>query len=395
MIVQSTRISREGGVHYLARHLLDKTAENQRIEIIAGDRNALYDAYSLASVKRCRYSLRHLSISPEREMKPAQLSEFLRSIDEEFNVGAERPRLIVRHVKNNRSHFHIAIAEVDPVTQRVLDCRHDYTRLESLARRYEQSHDETVQPSRTDRRLREVQGFSDVARKRAERVAPQFDRTKLKRAYTSGIASFLGEVETQGLRITHGDKGSILIDASGTFVAAANRSAGVKRDEFEQAFKEISHAERNGNEDLNRTSADDRGEDHVEPSAAPVTSPAATGAGSRRAAIGDARAHLGRSAPASGGTEVRARKARSRVQALTCRRYHEEVFVRQLGVLDLDDLLRRARELAAWIMSAFEPDVDRLTRQISDIQRKRKLFRQAEITSVTAPSYDPSWRISK
>ena len=226
MIVQSTRISLKGGVDYLARHLLDKTDDNDRIEIISGDRDALHDAHTLALVRGCRYSLRHLSISPEREMSPMQLSEFVRSINDEFDVGGRRPRLIVRHVKNNRSHFHIAIAEVDPASQRVLDCRHDYARLEALARRYEHYNGEALQPTRDERRHRKVVGFSDVARKRAERIAPQFNRTKLKRAYAVEMATFLGEVEIQGLQIVRGEKGSILVDASGAFVAAAKPRGG-------------------------------------------------------------------------------------------------------------------------------------------------------------------------
>lgn len=88
MIVQTTRISRAGGIHYLARHLLDKTTENERIEVLAGDRQALSDSQALASVKGCRYAIRHLSISQEHEMTPAQLTEFVRSIDTQFRIGA-------------------------------------------------------------------------------------------------------------------------------------------------------------------------------------------------------------------------------------------------------------------------------------------------------------------
>jgi hypothetical protein len=58
MIVQATRISRKGGIQYLARHLLDKSDENDRIEVLAGDRAALQDAQMLAEVKGCRYSIR-------------------------------------------------------------------------------------------------------------------------------------------------------------------------------------------------------------------------------------------------------------------------------------------------------------------------------------------------
>jgi len=42
MIIQTSRISREGGVRRLARHLLDKLTENDSIEVLAGDRHSLF-----------------------------------------------------------------------------------------------------------------------------------------------------------------------------------------------------------------------------------------------------------------------------------------------------------------------------------------------------------------
>lgn len=194
MIVQTTRISRNGGVDYLSHHLLAKVHENERIEVIAGDRHVLDDAHTLAKAKGCKYSIRHLSMSPEREMTPAQLGEFLKSVDAEFRIGPDRQRLVVRHIKKRRSHFHIAISEVDPITLRVLDCRNDYARLEELARSYEQRHDETVQPTRTERRQRKIEGCSGIARKRAERVGNEFDRTKLKLAFGVSGQAFAHEL---------------------------------------------------------------------------------------------------------------------------------------------------------------------------------------------------------
>jgi hypothetical protein len=185
MIIQTSRISRTGGVAYLARHLLDKTTENELIEILSGDRSALYDAQALAEVKRSKFAVRHFSISPEKPMSPAQLSALVHSVDQEFGVGPDRPRLIVRHIKDGRAHFHLAFSEVDPVSFRVLDCRHDFSRLEELARRYEAVHGEKIQPTREERRKARVEGFSDVARKRAERISPRFDRSSLKRAFAS------------------------------------------------------------------------------------------------------------------------------------------------------------------------------------------------------------------
>ena len=225
--------SRKGGVRYLVHHLLGKVHENEKIEVLAGDRHALDDAQALARLKGCRYSVRHLSISPQREMTPRQLSAFLRAIDTEFKVGLERQCLVVRHVKNGRSHFYMSVSEVDLVTLRVLDCRRDFARLENLARCYEADNGEQVQPTRAERRTQRAEGFSDVARKRAERSAPKFDWTKLRQAARRGRAAFLREIDRQSLRTENGDKGAILVTTDGVFVAAACRAAGMKRGEFQ------------------------------------------------------------------------------------------------------------------------------------------------------------------
>jgi len=389
MIIQTSRISREGGVRRLARHLLDKLTENDSIEVLAGDRHSLFDAQALAKAKGCKYAVRHLSVSPEREMSPANLSEFLRSVDVEFNIGAERPRLVVRHVKKGRAHFHIAIAEVDPTSLRVLDCRNDFSRLEDLARRYEESHDEAVQPTRTERRQRRVEGFSDVARKRAERTTPQFDRTVLKRAIADSGIAFARELAKQGLQIAMGDKGMILVNASGTFVAAANRAVGMRRNDFSKFMEDYTHDGNyfriNANPDFSRA-------EHRDASAPPGALGVARGSGSHRAAPRHSGAHPRRTEPASPGVEVRRRQDRSYFPTLTSRRRREELFLHQLGKIDLDDLLRRAQELARWIMSAFEPAADRLSREIRDAKRMRKLFPPADTPSLSAPTYNPTRR---
>lgn len=394
MIVQATRISRQGGVRYLANHLLDKVGENDLIEVLSGDRHTLTDAHALAMAKGSKYSVRHLSISSESEMTPKQLTAFIRSIDAEFGIGPARPRLVVRHVKKGRSHFHIAVAEVDPVTLRVLDCRHDYPRLEALARMYEQNNGETVQPTRAERRQCQLQGFSDVARKRAERTAPKFDRTKLKKSYANGIDAFLTEVRRQGMRIAEGNEGSILVDASGAFVAAANRVAGVKRESFENVIREISHElQHDGNEDLSRDTVGCGGKEYIEPGASPGPPGASTRTRQDRATPGDAKPAFGHPAATGAGIEVRRRQDRSHIQTLRLYRRREEIFLRHLGKLDLDDLLRRAQELAEWIKSIFEPTADRLVRQIEDMKQTRKLFPPADAPVASGPSYNMKRRM--
>ncbi|KQW84464.1 hypothetical protein ASD03_01505 [Ensifer sp. Root127] len=394
MIVQSTRIGRKGGVRYLARHLLDKFEENDRIEVLAGDRSALHDAQALAEVKQCKFSVRHLSVSPEREMTPVELSEFIRAIDAEFRIGPDRPRLVVRHVKKGRSHFHVAVAEVDPTTLRVLDCRHDYARLEDLARRYEEDHGETAQPSRAERRARRTEGFSDVSRKRAERVAPKFDRARLRQAAARGYAAFVQEIGHQGLQIADGDKGLILITPAGAVVAAANRAAGMKRGEF-QSFLQggIENERLIGSQTRVPERPRDGGKQHSAPAAASLAAGDAGTIRPDRSIAGIARPDPGRPAPASERIERPHHKDRSAAAAIG-RLSREALFLHRLTRLDLDDLLRRAREFAASIRSMFEPERDRLARQIVEAKRTRKSFPPAEAPRPSTPSYDFRWRVT-
>ncbi|WP_155251018.1 relaxase/mobilization nuclease domain-containing protein [Sinorhizobium meliloti] len=387
MIILATRISRGGGVGYLSRHLLDKTVENDRVEILAGDRAALHDAQALAEAKRCKFSVRHLSISPEQEMTPAQLSEFLRAIDVEFRVGPDRPRLVVRHVKKGRSHFHAAIAEVDPATLRVLDCRNDYARLEDLARRYEIDHGEHAQPNRAERRQVKTEGFSDIARKRAERTLPGFDRTKLKCAFATGAAAFRLELKTQGLHVADGEKGPILVTAEGAFVAAANRAVGIKRGEFQKFMEGMENERLIGSQVRAPAHAGDGGTQHIAAPAAPVFARNPGRTGQDRPTDGIVAAHPGRAAATSDGTQGPRRQGRSIVPALNRPRGREELFLHRLAKVDLGDLLRRAQELASWIMSIFEPEAARLTRQIEDAQQKRKLFPMATAATPVAQTY--------
>lgn len=393
MIIQTTRIGRAGGVRYLANHLLDKVEENERIEILAGDRSALHDAQALASAKGCRYSIRHLSISPEREMTPTQLSVFLQSVDTEFHIGPDRPRLIVRHLKNGRSHFHIALAEVDPVTLRVLDCKNDYWRLEDLARRYEQDHGETVQPARAERRRDRAEGFSDTARKRAERVAPSFDRTAIRTSFAQGGTAFRAELDRQGLRLAEGEKCAILVSAkSGAFVSAACRAAGVKRAEFQKFLQEENPNERHSRNPL-RVPEHDRshGAQHSAPPSTARSSGAARGTRQNHTTDGYPDPDPLRAARTGGSAKKPYGESRSSPASI--RRSREALFLHHLTKVDLDDLLKRARELATSIMSMFAPERDRLALRIAAAKAVPKSSAPAEPIDGQGPSYDLTRRI--
>lgn len=388
MIVMSTRISRDGGVRYLARHLLDKVNENERIDVLAGDRQALDDAQALATTKGCRYSVRHLSVSPERAMSPTQLSAFIQAIDTEFGIGADRPRLVVRHVKGGRAHFHVAVAEVDPTTFRVLDCRNDFSRLEAVARQYEADHGETVQPARAERRRGRTEGFSDVARKRAERENQVFDRTALKVAFAHGRAALDVELDRQRLVLAEGDRGHILTTTGGAFVAAASRAVGVRRAEFQNFIKtESSHEQLIGSQSGRPGHRFEHGNVCSAPPAASLVARNARTARPARSNARSAAPDLGHATPTSRGPEILRRTARPVGASVASGRRRERLQLHRIGKVDLDDLLRRARDLAAWMTSLFEPQAARLVRQIADV-RMRKSFPPDEPSQAPIPSYN-------
>ncbi|MET3614755.1 hypothetical protein ABID16_003092 [Rhizobium aquaticum] len=397
MIVQSTRISRTGGVRYIERHLLDKPGDNDKIVVLVGDRVALHDALALANLKACKYALRHLSISPERPLDKADLSDFLKSIDAEFKIGPDRPRLLVMHEKKGRQHFHFAVAEVDPATMKVLSCRNDFARLEKLARHHEQIRDETVQPTRAERRSKKIEGFSDVARKRAERKVEAFDRTKLKMAFEQGVAAFFRELKLQDLTIAPGEKGFILVAPDGEFVAAANRAAGVRRAVFTSFMRETKNHE---NLDIDkprpgRDAADDRSTHKATAAAAGLVGDAR---GRRRdngafQAVGPHSRH-------ARATDTRLEKHRWQTRAAIApigldakrRDFHLRRSLENLHKFDFQDLLRRALEMAQMIRSIFEPVLSRYARQIEHLQTSSGKIAPADAPASRSMRYDLKWR---
>jgi hypothetical protein len=356
VIVQSTRINRCGGYRYIEAHLLDKPHDNERVEVLSGDRGVFADAQALADAKKCKFAIRHLSISPDRAMSPKQLTTFIRSIDREFAIGDQRPRLVVLHQKCGRVHFHIAIAEVDPVTGRVLDSRHDYARLERLAREYEVSNDECVQLSRAERAWEKSEGFSSIARHRAERIAVGFDRTRLKLACSEGSVRFHTELRRQGLEVAEGHKGLILVSADGEFVAAGHRATGMKKNEFKEFWETSRHV-------IERPISNGTAPRHS-PSAQIERHP-------RRATSGQSRPDWQTTifdptgAGAANRTAAKPHRARwTYFSALAFRRSQRSLLRQNLARVDLDELLRRAEEMAVAMVAILLGPRERLQARI-------------------------------
>lgn len=342
MIVQSTRISRTGGSRLLERHLLDKYEENERVTVLAGDRGIFADAQALADAKGCKYSLRHLSISPDTTMSPSQLADFVRAVDAEFGIGVQRPRLVVLHQKHGRVHFHLAVAEVDPVTNRVLGSRHDYARLERLAREYEAANGERVQMSRAERVIEKVEGFSSSARHKAERISSAFDRTRLKFACANGATELQAELQRQGLSVTDGEKGFILVTSDGQFVAAAHRATGLRKNEFKTIWGACHHEIKRPYVDGNATGHSSHSKDR----SLDCRQPPGRNRQAKFAAVVD---HATPN-PTDRALAQPLRTHRPYYSPLASRRAQRALLTRSLTDVDWDELLRWAEELTAALM---------------------------------------------
>jgi len=343
MIIQSTRISRTGGYKYIEKHLLDKVQENERVQILVGDRAVFADAQALADSKKSKYAMRHLSINPDATMSPSQLAKFIRSIDVEFGIGDQRPRLLVLHQKGGRVHFHLAVSEVDPGTGRILDSRCDYSRLEQLSREYEIANGERVQMSRIDRALENTEGFSAIARQKAERAIAVFDRTQLKLACAKGASELEVEMQRQGLEITDGEKGFILVTSAGELVAAAHRAAGLRKNEFKALWEtyryEITRPHTDGHAARHSSHSSDRHRD------------CRRKAGRNRQAKFSFVGHHETPNTTDRNIAQPLRARRADYSPLVYRRVQKALLKQNIETIDWDELLRWAEVLAAALMN--------------------------------------------
>jgi len=55
---------------------------------------------------------------------------------------------------------------------------------------------------------------------------------------------------------------------------------------------------------------------------------------------------------------------------------------------ELEDLIRRARELASWIISALEPESRRLAQRIEDVRKRKSFPPPAAAAKAPVLSYD-------
>lgn len=198
MIISTSRIKASSGGRKLWNHL-QKTAENEQIHVLAGDQATLDDWVSDARAAGVKYGVRHVSISPDREMTRDQALDAARLWAEEFGADPEQ-LVIVEHVKKRvgadepTRHWHIAAPEYDPAERRVMDSSWNYIRNEVVARQIEHRCGHESTPGRHTGPVIEMlrgRGLYDVAEavdraRSAERPTAAYSKRQHQRAKRQG-----------------------------------------------------------------------------------------------------------------------------------------------------------------------------------------------------------------
>lgn len=76
------------------------------------------------------------------------------------------------------------------------------------------------------------------------------------------------------------------------------------------------------------------------------------------------------------------------------RHLREHLLLCRFRTVDLDDLLRRAAEMATWMRSIFEPQAQRLSRKIKELKQERGPIVPAEISKPAVATYDLKKRMT-
>ena len=138
MIIQSARLLASKGAKSTADHVF-RGAANERIVVLQGSEQALYDAVEDARAWRRKYGIRHFKIAPRETPTRSQLLESVTDLALEFGFR-EEDAVVIGHVKRrfndaaSEFHLHVLVPEVNPVTGEVLSSRWSYPRQEKVAR---------------------------------------------------------------------------------------------------------------------------------------------------------------------------------------------------------------------------------------------------------------------
>lgn len=262
MIITSTRIAAGDSGAALA-HVLDKTAENELIELHDGLRDEIQDWDLDATEAGKKYGLRHLTINPARPITADEAREIVADWQAEMGCQGTAFALIEHHKARADGgladqHWHVLMPEYDPVRRRVLPSAWSYAKQETVARLAEARLGENVVPgwwALAAASALEARGEAELATRirdaqPEERPGSAYTREQHQRAKRLGIdlaqvrqvvreawqasdgpAALRAALDEHDLEIVPGDKpGRWIVRDFETeeFVGALHRLAGVR-----------------------------------------------------------------------------------------------------------------------------------------------------------------------
>lgn len=266
MLIKASRIRTSSGAGPLLRHL-SNAEDNDDVVTIQGTAQDMRDAVADARRFGRTYSLRHWIIAPEIGIETDQFRDSAQAIADEFGFDIDAA-FIVEHKKKRAvdgvadRHWHVVVAEVDPISGRVLDTRNNYARHEKVARVLEVAFGHPITAGRHDKAVitaLRAEGRHDVADHLAasstvtDRPSEAYTTQQQQQAKREGLDlpllkghvsaawsatrtghDFAALLAGHGLVVAPGDKEEVWVIRArdGTFIGAGHRLARVRRAEF-------------------------------------------------------------------------------------------------------------------------------------------------------------------
>ncbi len=223
---------RAGGVDQ-AVHLLNRL-DNDEVEVIEIRGTVAKDVLgfmseteAIASGTRCKKPFYSLSISPPVPLTAQQYTAAIASIESELGLSGQ-PRVIIRHVKKGREHYHVVWSRIDFRTMTAVHISHDRFKLQKVRKELAAKFGYAL-PQRLEEKLNHT--LAENAQAAATGITPQersFDITEAYMASDTGQA-FIHALAELGYTVAQGDKRVfVIVDRYGYVYSLSRQIKGVR-----------------------------------------------------------------------------------------------------------------------------------------------------------------------
>lgn len=211
---------RAGGIDQ-ARHLLN-SFDNDQVEVLGIRGSAAHDVVgfmteteAIASGTNCRKPFYALSISPPFAFSADQYAATIERIESELGLAGQ-PRVVIRHVKNGREHYHTVWSRIDHRSMTAIHLSHDRLKLQKVRREmaarfgYQLPNEPHNRPPDSP---------AESAHANATGITPDQRRHDITEAYmaSDNAASFRAALAELGYTLARGDKRAfVVVDESGS-----------------------------------------------------------------------------------------------------------------------------------------------------------------------------------